>query len=65
MKNLFRRTIGLGGKPATEIETAASAPVLPTQPEPTIAEAIPLDIQKRMLHNIRRNLHSKPVHHPS
>lgn len=64
MKHFFRRRSRPGAGGATEAAAAQSPPAETAQPAPLIAEAIPLEIQKRMLHNIRRNLHSQTAGNP-
>lgn len=64
MKNLFRRRSCQGEGGAAEAGAKQSFAAEPAQAAPPMAEAIPLEIQKRMLHNIRRNLHSQDAHHP-
>ena len=64
MKNFFRRRSRQGEGEVTEAATTQNYWATPEQPSPPIAEAIPLETQKRMLHNIRRNLHSQATHHP-
>lgn len=64
MKNFFRRRSRSGVGGAAEAAATQSFPAESAQPAPPIAEAIPLEIQKRMLHNIRWNLHSQTAYHP-
>ena len=64
MKNFFRRRSRQGEGEAAEVVATPSSPAEPAQPVPPIAEAIPLETQKRMLHNIRRNLHSQTAYYP-
>ena len=64
MNIFFRRERPRGGGPAAGAGATQSSPAPPTQPEPPIAEALPLEIQKRMLRNIRRKLHSAPESDP-
>jgi hypothetical protein len=63
MKNFFRSKSRQGGGQAIETGVSPDAPVPPIQPEPAIPETIPLEIQKRMLRNIRHSLHNSTTAH--
>ena len=64
MKNLFRRRRRQGEREAAEAAATQTAPAKLAPPAPLIAEAIPLETQKRMLDNIRRNLHNQAAYYP-